>query len=116
MSDQEKRQQAEIISRNLRRLLDSHQMNQAELGKILDVSESTVGKWVLGRNVPNMGNIQRMAEYFRVQVSDIVDDKDIEEFGSLIEEGRILMDALPHMSHENQRKLKQLFDLIEDRD
>ena len=41
-------------------------MNQSELANILNVSESTVGKWILKKSLPRMGIIQKLADYFHV--------------------------------------------------
>ena len=36
-----------LFSARLQRVMEERDINQAELSKILDVSESTVGKWLL---------------------------------------------------------------------
>lgn len=56
-----------LFGQRLNKLLRSRDMNQNELAKILDVSESTVGKWVLGKSMPRtMGLIQKLADHFGV--------------------------------------------------
>ena len=56
-----------LFSQRLSALLADHDMNQNELAKILKVSESTVGKWVLGKSMPRtMGVIQQIADFFGV--------------------------------------------------
>ena len=37
----------EIFAKKLRGLLDENKINQSELAEMLQVSESTVGKWLL---------------------------------------------------------------------
>lgn len=51
MTDDEQRQ-LEVISYNLSRLLKQNNTTQRELANAVKVSESAVGKWVLGRNAP----------------------------------------------------------------
>lgn len=68
-------QQMQIISSNIKRLLKIKDMTQRELAESLNLSESSVGKWLLCKNAPTMGNVQRMANLFGVQVSDIVNEK-----------------------------------------
>ena len=56
-----------LFSNRLETLLKERDMNQNELAKILDVSESTVGKWVLGKSMPRtMGLVQKIADHFGV--------------------------------------------------
>ena len=51
-------------------------MTRVDLAKILNVSESTVGKWILKKSMPRMGMIEDIAEYFNVKKSDILEYKD----------------------------------------
>lgn len=69
-------QARKLFSSRLRRLLDEHHLNQNELAKVLGVSESTVGKWVLEKSMPRtMGLIQQMADYFGVGKSYFLESK-----------------------------------------
>lgn len=63
------------ISNNLMRLLNDNNMTRTDLAKILNVSESTVGKWILKKSVPRMGIIEDIADYFNVNKSDILEYK-----------------------------------------
>lgn len=56
----------EIFSQQLTKMMESKNINQVELAKILGVSESTVGKWLLKKAMPRMGIIQKLADYFNV--------------------------------------------------
>lgn len=75
MTDEE---QLIIISNNLAYLLRDTKTTQRELANAIGVSESAVGKWILAKNAPSMGNVQRIANYFGIKVSDIVENKDVE--------------------------------------
>ena len=64
-----------LFSRRLSALLNEHDMNQNELAKLLNVSESTVGKWVLGKSMPRtMGIIQQIADRFNVGKSYLLEE------------------------------------------
>lgn len=63
-----------IVSDNIKKLLAERNLNQSELAKIADVSESTVGKWVLKKSAPRMGAIERMANYFDLPKSYILEE------------------------------------------
>ncbi|MCI7078753.1 MAG: helix-turn-helix domain-containing protein [Veillonellaceae bacterium] len=70
----------ELFSKRLSTLLNTHNMNQNELAKILNVSESTVGKWVLGKSMPRtMGIIQTIADNFGVGKSFLLEETPVED-------------------------------------
>nr|DAG31853.1 MAG TPA: Repressor protein CI [Caudoviricetes sp.] len=57
-----------LFSSRLQYLLSQNDMKQSELAKILSVSESTVGKWILMKAMPRMGIIQKLSDYFHVSM------------------------------------------------
>ena len=63
-----------VISKRIQRVLDKHDMTQSDLAKILDVSESTVGKWILMKSIPRMGVIQKLSDYFNVPKSYFLEE------------------------------------------
>lgn len=74
----------DLFSERLRKMLKEHDLNQNELAKILNVSESTVGKWVLGKSMPRtMGLIQQIADYFDVGKSYFLEENSSEEQSAL---------------------------------
>lgn len=67
------------ISRNIKALREHHNMSQSDLAKLLDVSDKAVSTWENGRREPRMGVIQKLANAFNLQISDIV-EKDLETY------------------------------------
>lgn len=63
------------ISKNLKKYMEEKDINNKELAKILNVSESTVGKWLLKKSVPRMGLIEKISNYFNIEKSDLIEDK-----------------------------------------
>lgn len=55
-----------LFSKQLKNVMQAKDINQSSLAKILGVSESTVGKWILKKSIPRMGIIQKLADYFNV--------------------------------------------------
>lgn len=65
-----------LFGRRLRVLLAEKNMNQRELAEVLDVTESTVGKWTLGKSMPRtIETIQNIADYFHVNKNYLLDEK-----------------------------------------
>ena len=63
-----------LFSKRLITIMQDNNINQVELSKILNVSESTVGKWVLCKAMPRMGVIQKLSDYFGVGKSYFLED------------------------------------------
>ena len=56
----------ENISKGILEQLRIHNLNQKELADIINVDNSTVGKWINKKALPRMGVIQKMADCFKV--------------------------------------------------
>ena len=67
------------IGQNIKILRDHFNITQEELAKIAGVSNKAVSTWESGRNEPRMGVIQKIADYFHLKKSDIVEDNGIEQ-------------------------------------
>ena len=63
-----------LFSQRLVGVMQENNINQVELSKILGVSESTVGKWILCKAIPRMGVIQKLSDYFHVGKSYFLEE------------------------------------------
>lgn len=100
-----------IFSERLVIIMRERNINQNELAKILQVSESTVEKWVFKKVLPRMGLIQKMADYFNVDKNYFLEESTgyytDPEVATLAEElrtnpnGRILFDASKDLSKQD---------------
>lgn len=63
------------IGENILRLRESRGMTQEEFGDIADVSSMAVSQWENGRAVPRMGAVQKIADYFGINKSEIIDEQ-----------------------------------------
>ena len=62
------------VAENIRHLRTERDMTQEEFGKIADVSSMAVSQWENGRAIPRMGAVQRIADYFGIKASSLIDD------------------------------------------
>lgn len=62
------------IGDNIRQLRISHGMSQQELADIAGVSDGSVSNWENNTKIPRMGPIQRIADYFGVKKSNIIEE------------------------------------------
>ena len=82
-----------VFSKNLKTLLEKKNLSQVELSKILGVSESSVGKWLLQKSMPRMTIIEKLAQYFQVDKTYFFKDTNNE---------------LPELTEKNNRDFPQI--------
>ena len=80
----------EIFSRNLTRYLTESGKTQKEVADAIGVSAGTFCDWVKERAYPRMDKIQKLADYFGITKSDLVDERDIEKEKTLREDQEVL--------------------------
>jgi transcriptional regulator with XRE-family HTH domain len=68
-----------VFARNLKKYMDQSGKNQKELAEIVGVTAPTFNEWVNGKKYPRIDKIQKLADYFGILKSDLIEDKDIEE-------------------------------------
>ena len=69
-TDQEQRS---IIANNLSKLIELSQKEQKDIAIELDVNPPTFNQWVNGKAIPNISMLRKVAEYFNIGLSDIID-------------------------------------------
>lgn len=67
------REQTAIFSNNLNRLLREREKSQKEVADAIGVSPQTFNTWCKGIALPRMGKIQRLADYFMVNKSALLE-------------------------------------------
>lgn len=60
------------FARNFSRLLNQSGKNQKEFSEIVCVAPATVNGWMQGKILPNSDKLELIAQYFRVDVGELV--------------------------------------------
>lgn len=68
-----------IFIKNLNKYLDSFQMNQADLANRLSVNKSVVSSWLSGSRYPRMNTMEKIANIFNIEKSDLIENKSEEQ-------------------------------------
>lgn len=68
--------QKKIFSRNLLKYIDISQKKQKEIADAIGVSPQTFNTWCQGIALPRMGKVQALADYFHINKSDLIEDKE----------------------------------------
>ena len=89
----------EIFAKNLRYYLNLSGKTQKELAQIIGVSAPTVHEWCRGKKTPRMDKVQKLANYFGIQNSDLIEDKEKQPVqDELSEVKRALIDLIDSLS------------------
>lgn len=68
-------EQKRIFSKNLNYFINQSGKQQKEIASDLGYSPTTFNTWCVGKIIPNTGKIQKIADYFNIGKSDLLDDK-----------------------------------------
>lgn len=67
-----------VLAENIKKFRKQKQLNQADLGKMLHVSQQTVGSWETGRAIPGSDTLNTLADYFGTSTDELLGrEKDI---------------------------------------
>ena len=85
MSNEE---QKRIFSKNLNRYISKSGKQQKEIAEAIGVNATTFNMWCTGNSMPGTGKLGTLAKYFRIGLSDLVNEKipqepDV-EFGNVV--------------------------------
>lgn len=67
-------EQKRIFANNLNNLLSARGKSQREVAEAIDVSPQTFNTWCNAIAIPRMGKVQRLADYFHVPKSQLIDE------------------------------------------
>lgn len=69
----------QVFSRNLRQFIADSGKTQKEIADAVGVSAPTLNEWVSGKKFPRIDKIQKLADYFGILKSDLIEEKLTEE-------------------------------------
>lgn len=73
MSDEDYRR---IFARNLNKYMEICNKKQADIINDLGINKSAISTWINGTRMPRMDKVQALADYFGVNKSDLLEEKD----------------------------------------
>jgi transcriptional regulator with XRE-family HTH domain len=105
-----------VLTKNLQKYLGLNNATQKDVANAIGVSTGTFNDWVKGRAVPRMDKIQKLADYFDIEVSDLLEEHSLEtkryrqkEMNAIVEDLELNPELIALL-----RSVQQL--TIEDRD
>lgn len=68
-----------IMANNIKYYLIKNGVSQTEICQTLGISMSTFSDWIHARTYPRIDKIELMANYFGIEKSDLVEERDIRD-------------------------------------
>lgn len=113
----------EVFAKNLRKYMESKGITQKELAEIIGVSAPTLNEWLQAKKYPRIDKIEKLANYFGILKSDLIEEKSEEHFeiqknnntiASIVVRLRTdsdflsLVESLNNLDDEKVRSVKQM--------
>lgn len=119
-----------LFSSNLSRLIEERNLTQAEVAEYIGVSPQTFNTWVKGIAFPRMGKVQKIADFFNVPKSYLIENHPDDEPTYYIkpeaaeaakelyerDELRVLFDAARDVSEEDIRYVATLLEKLKQKE
>lgn len=73
----------EILAKNLKKYMEQNKIDRYKLCEDLNFKYSTVSEWLHARKYPRIDSIEKIAKYFGVSKSDIIEEKTVSDSSNL---------------------------------
>ncbi len=94
----------DVFSANLEYYISLRDVTQRELAKAIGVTESSITDWITKRHYPRLDKIQLIAEFFGIQMTDLVEPRDSGK-KSVSEQEQIILDLFHQVPDEKREFL-----------
>lgn len=107
----------DVFARNLKMYMDMAGKNQKEMAEIIGVSAPTFNEWLKAKKYPRIDKIERLANYFGILKSDLIEDKQRQSTNNeLSERKKLFMQKVEGMSDDQLERLERILALVENKE
>jgi transcriptional regulator with XRE-family HTH domain len=71
--------QKQIFAKNLNKYMSLNGKRQIDVARDLGIEKTTLNMWCNGNSIPSVWRMQRLADYFKIKKSDLLDDVEEEK-------------------------------------
>lgn len=111
----------EVFAKNLKKFIAMSGKDRKEVAAALDIPYSTLTDWANARKYPRIDRIEKLAEYFGISKSDLIEDfeqkeKDNDALATIIVQLRMnreLLELTEKLISLDKVKLKGLSELLD---
>jgi transcriptional regulator with XRE-family HTH domain len=105
------------ISENIKKLREIHNLSQKELANIAGVTDKAVSTWELGIKEPRMGAIEKIANHFGLQKSNIIEDNGLslpkaDSTVKITPEEEMFLEKIKALPDEDRKSLEQFLNYL----
>lgn len=100
-----------IFAQNLQYYIDITGKTQREVAGVIGVSAPTFNEWIKGKKMPRMEKIEKLANYFGCEKSDLLEDKkekSTAQDDGLSKDTKALIDCIKELPEDKVRMLLQV--------
>ena len=106
-----------IFAENLKRYMRERDKSRKEVCEAIGVSYYTFSDWVNGKKYPRMDKVEKLANYFGILKSDLIEDKQKQPTeGELSIRKKAFMQKVEGMSDAQIERLEQILALVESKE
>lgn len=101
----------EIFAKNLLYYIEKHGKEQKEIAEIVGVAPSTFNEWVKAKKYPRMDKVEKLANYFGILKSDLIEEQSKAESKrtiSITEGEQMLLDLFRKVPESQQQMVLQM--------
>lgn len=103
-----------IFALNLKRYMQEKEKSRKEVSEAIGVSYYTFSDWVNGKKYPRMDKVEKLANYFGILKSDLIEDKQGQPTGGgLSIKKREFIKKVEGMTDSQLERLEQILSLVE---
>ena len=105
----------ETMAQNLKFYIERSGKSQKELAEMVGVASSTFNDWVKGKKYPRIDKIEMLANFFRIQKSDLIENKEKNSTDKLpLTDGeQMWMELYNRLSNETRTVFVKMMDSFE---
>lgn len=97
----------EIFAKNLRRFLDARGMQDKDLVEVTGASQTAISEWLNAKKYPRIDKIEKMAVFFGVKKSDLIEEQTKDEHEAAIAQLVEMFNSLPDEGKERTMEYLQ---------
>ena len=109
------------LSKNLKKHIAKSGKDRTEIAEDLKLSYSTLTDWINGKKYPRINNIEKLATYFNISKSELIEDfeeikKDNDRLSTIIVKLRTnkeLLEVVEKLIYLDKNKLESLTKLLD---
>lgn len=106
----------DVFASNLKRYMALNGKSRNDISEALKISYFTVSDWVNGKKYPRMDKVEMLANYFGIQKSDLIEDKEEQnspEEPKLTEGEKLWLELYHKLSDESRDMMITMMDSLD---